>query len=218
MIAQPVRVMIVDDDPWTTTALAHTLDPDPEISVVGIAHSGDRALELAPRVAPQLVLMDITMPPGMSGIEAIAQLRLLLPEVRVVVLTTLAPGPGIARALEAGALAVCSKGAPPGELRACITRLARGEDPRALRRLAQDIVISGDPLPGAPAVAPRLARRELEVLTLVCEGRGYEEIAHRLGISVWTARSHTKNLRDKLVADNLAQLVVRALQFRFYAP
>lgn len=218
MSPDSVTVLIVDDDPWTTKALAQSLASDPEIRVIGIAHSGDEALELAARVAPRVVLMDINMPPGISGIETTEKLLERAPDTRVIVLTTMSPGPGIARALEAGALASISKGAPPNAVRESIKNLAHGEDPHALRRLAQDIVISGDALPDAPAAAPRLGQREQEVLTLICEGLGYEEIASTLQVSVWTARTHAKNLRDKLLAENLAQLVVRALQYRFYTP
>ncbi|WP_235604829.1 response regulator transcription factor [Enteractinococcus helveticum] len=210
-----ICVLIVDDDSWTTRAITLALDEAPEIGSLRTAHSGEQAIAEYIASRPDVTLMDLNMPPGMSGITAIEQIRLHDPTAHIVVLTTVSPGPGIARALEAGAIAVLRKTASENNLRSVVLAAARGEEPKLLKHLAQDIIISNDELPEAPAVAPRLTPAEREILLLIADGLGYENIAQSQGISVWTARTHVKRLREKLYADNLAQLVVRALQYRF---
>ncbi len=212
---RPLRVLVVDDDPWTTRAVAHALAGDPGMRPLEPAHSGEAAVAAYREFRPDVVLMDLSMPPGMSGVEATAQILREDPEACVVVLTTVSPGPGVARALEAGALCVLQKTAPPETLREAVRLAAEGGNPTLLKRLASDIAIAGDTLPDAPIVAPALTPAEYAILLLVCEGRSYEEIAETQGITVWTAKSHVKRLREKLAAENLAQLVVRALQFRY---
>lgn len=210
-----ISVLVVDDDRWTTRAISHVLDADPGFATIESVHGGGEAVAAYQRHRPDVVLMDLNMPPGMSGIEATAAIRDLDPSARVVVLTTVAPGPGIARALEAGAVAVVNKTASDQTLRRVVRTAAASDDPTLLKRLASDILVSGDLLPEAPITTPRLTPAEYRILMLVCRGYGYAEIAAEQYVSEWTAKSHVKRLREKLAAENLAQLVVRALQFKF---
>ena len=211
----PTTVLVVDDDRWTTQAIALALGSDARVQVVDTVHSGTEAVSAYRATPADVVLMDLNMPPGMSGIEATQQILQYDPQARVLILTTVSPGPGIARALEVGAIAAVQKTASEHTLRDAVRIAARGDDPSLLKRLAADISVSGDVLPETPATPPRLTESELAILRLICEGLSYEEIAEARGITVWTARSYAKTLREKLYATNLAQLVVRALQFRF---
>ena len=154
----------------------------------------------------------------MNGVDATAAIMDLDPDARIVLLTTVSPGPGIARGLEAGAQAVLNKTAGERELVSIVRADSAGESPELLRGLAENIVISGDHLPDAPEAAPQLTAREMELLTLLCQGHGYEEIAAAQSVAMSTVKSHARNLRIKLGARNLAQLVVRALQFKFFSP
>lgn len=217
-IRESLSVLVIDDDEWTTRAIALSLGSDSRISSLRTAHSGAQGIAEYKTSRPDVTLMDLNMPPGMSGVTAIEQIRRHDPDACIVVLTTVSPGPGLARALEAGAIAVVRKTASDAELLSVVLASGAGEDPRLLKRLAQDIAISGDRLPDTPGIAPRLTLTEHAVLVLVSEGLGYEEIAQRHGITVWTAKSHVKRLREKLDAANLAQLVVRALQYRYISP
>lgn len=210
-----ISVLVVDDDAWTTRAITLTLGKVPEIASLRTTYSGEQAIAEYIDLRPDVTLMDLNMPPGMSGVTAIEQIRLHDPTAQIVVLTTVSPGPGIARALEAGAIAVVRKTASEDDLRSVVLAAARGEDPKLLKHLAQDIMISNDRLPEAPAIAPHLTPAEREILLLIADGLGYEDIASSQGISIWTARTHVKRLREKLYAENLAQLVVRALQYRY---
>lgn len=212
-----LAVLIVDDDRWTTRALSYALVTEADLEVLPPVHGGDVAVASVRDRRPDVVLMDINMPDGINGIEATRQIHQIDPEISVIILSTLSPGPGLARALEAGATAAINKSCSESTLRDVVRRAGRGEDPSMLKFLARDIVIAGDPLPDAPLVTPDLTERELEVLTLICRGFRYEEIAEAQGVTVWTAKTQAKHLREKLHAENLAQIVVRALQFRYYS-
>lgn len=212
-----LSVLIVDDDRWTTKALSYALITEADFHVLAPVHSGADAIECYQHHRPDVVLMDINMPDGMSGVDATRKIREFDASAIIIILSTVSPGPGLARALEAGATAAVNKNCSESTLRSTVRAAARGDDPRMLKFLARDIVIAGDRLPDAPLVSPELTEREVEVLTLICQGCGYKEIAEALGITVWTAKTQAKRLREKLQAENLAQLVVRALQFRFYS-
>ncbi|MFC0673114.1 response regulator [Brachybacterium hainanense] len=218
LVDTAISVLIVDDDRWTTRAVASALEDAGDIVVVGIEHSGEDAVGAFAQLRPDIVLMDVNMGAGMSGIEATAQIRALDRHARVLVLTTISPGPGIARTLEAGAMAVLNKTAPPEVLVDVIRTAAAGESPRLLRNLAADISLNGDIQPGSPARFPSLTDRELVTLRLICEGMEYVQIAGHLGVAESTVKTHARSLREKLDAQNLAQLVVRALQYRLYIP
>ncbi|WP_228281421.1 response regulator transcription factor [Brevibacterium pigmentatum] len=211
-------VLVIDDDSWTTRAVGAALTDAGSFRVLDPVHSGEEAIAAFAAQRPDLVLMDVNMPPGMNGVDATAAIMDLDPDARIVLLTTVSPGPGIARGLEAGALAVLNKMAGERELVSIVRAASAGESPELLRGLAEDIVISGDHLPDAPGEAPRLTAREMELLTLLCQGHGYEEIAAAQSVAMSTVKSHARNLRIKLGARNLAQLVVRALQFKFFSP
>ena len=211
-------VLVVDDDSWTTRAVGAALTDAGSFRVLDPVHSGEEAIAAFAAQRPDLVLMDVNMPPGMNGVDATAAIMDLDPDARIVLLTTVSPGPGIARGLEAGAHAVLNKTAGERELVSIVRAASAGESPELLRGLAENIVISGDHLPNAPEAAPQLTAREMELLTLLCQGHGYEEIAAAQSVAMSTVKSHARNLRIKLGARNLAQLVVRALQFKFFSP
>ncbi|MGO3833140.1 MAG: response regulator [Microbacteriaceae bacterium] len=207
-----LSILIVADDHWTTRGLQLAFR---EASSVAIAHSGEHAVTLHNELQPDITLMDINLGPGISGIETIYRIRETTPEARIVVLTTIAPGPGLGRALEAGAVAVVRKTTEEEALRSVVVSAVTSDDPRWLKTLAQDIVISGDRLPDAPVKNPELTRAELDTLLLVTQGFTYAEIAMQQHVSAWTVQTHVKHLREKLHASNLAQLVVRALQYHY---
>lgn len=207
-------MLIVDDDRWTTRAVAAALRESGSFDVLDPQHSGEAGVEAFARLRPSLVLMDVNMPPGMSGVDATKEIIALEPNATIVLLTTVSPGPGLARALEAGAMAAVNKSASDAELLAALD----GDSPVLLRSLAEDILISGDTVPDVPSQAPALTEMEHTVLIEVCEGRDYSEIAERHFITMHTVKSHARNLRIKLGAKNLAQVVVRAIQYKFYSP
>ncbi len=118
-----------------------------------------------------------------------------------------------APATRAGLLAT-----PPEALVAAVRLAAAGESPSLLKNLAADIAISGDLQPDSPARFPALTEREHATLQLICEGMDYQSIAARQHVAETTVKTHARSLRDKLGAQSLAQLVVRAVQYRLYSP
>lgn len=212
-LISPITVLIVDDDRWTTRALAAVLASEPGIRVLGAVHCGEDAVAAYRAEHTRVVLMDVNLGAGMTGVDATAAILREDPEARVVILTTTAAGPGLARALQAGALAALRKEASEADLIAMVRAAAQGDAPSLVRGLADDLLMSGGVQDAAPA--PALTPSEYRILRLLCTGRSYGEIIEQLHISENTLETHTRHLREKLGAKNLAQLVVRALEYRF---
>jgi len=209
------RVAIIDDDAWAVRGIASALEDATGFDVVAEEYNGSNGVKAVLEHHPDVVLMDVNMPGGTNGIAATAQIRQMCPTARVIVLTTLSPGPGLARALEAGAIGVVTKSDPPDVLVAAIRQVMDDDEPGALKNLAETIFISGDPMPDSPAVPPRLTSAEQSILEYIARGMSYADIAEELTISPATVRTHAQRLREKLNAHSLSQLVYRGLQMRF---
>lgn len=208
-----LKLLLVDDDHYTLRALRAFLGDLPDTTIAGTASDGATAVEEYERLRPDLTLMDLNMP-VMTGVAATQRIRKLDPEARILVLTTVAPGPGLAHALHAGALAAIRKTAPPEVLGQAI-RSVLDDDPSALfMDLPGDLIISGG-LTALSGPIPQLAPAELRVLTLICRGRGRAEAAEELFISPNTVKTHTARLLQKFEVSTQAQLVVRALEYGF---
>ncbi|QHC69821.1 response regulator transcription factor [Rathayibacter sp. VKM Ac-2801] len=177
-----IGVLIVDDHPLVRAGLAGLVGAAEGLRVLGQASSGEEALALAPGLAPDVVLMDLSMP-GMDGIEATARLREVLPTTRVVVLTSFDDRARVLAALRAGAQGYQLKDADPESVLAAIRSAAAGDaplDPRAARAL----------LPGAGPGGLGLSVREEQVLRLIASGFTNRRIAHELGIAERTVKVH----------------------------
>lgn len=211
----PISVLIVDDDPWVTRGLASAFIAVSEVHVRGVAHSGEEALAMYRQEPTDVVLMDINMGSGMTGVEATVAILRHDPSARILILTTISPGPGLARALDAGAIAALNKTASIGTLASSVHAAAGGGSPALLKGLVSDLILNGDIELRDSTISPRITPAEHHVLREICDGRGYSEIAERLGISVATVETHAKRLRQKLNATGLGQLVVRAIEYRF---
>lgn len=194
-----MRILLVDDHPITRDALAALLGQH-GFSVVGEASDGAEAIELARRHRPELVLLDLSMP-GMDGLEALPRLRAAAPETEVVVLTASGTEANLLAAIRGGAAGYLLKSEPPERIAEFLRGVARGEaalSGEVARRLLEQ-VREGGAGGGVPdAIAASLSARELEVLLLLDEHLGTDEIAGRLYISEHTVRSHVKSLLRKL--------------------
>ena len=193
------RILIVDDHPLTRDALATLLGQN-GFDVVGQAGDGNEAIESARRLQPDLVLLDLSMP-DLDGLGALPRLRDAAPECEVVMLTASGTEDNLLAAIRGGAAGYLLKTEPPERIVEFLNGVAEGEAALsgAIARRLLEQVREGAAHAGVPdAIAEALSARELEVLLLLDEHLGTDEIAKRLFISEHTVRSHVKSLLRKL--------------------
>jgi DNA-binding NarL/FixJ family response regulator len=196
----PVRVLLADDHPLTREALAGLLEAN-GFDVVAQASDGEEAIQRAAALEPELVVLDLTMP-GMDGLTALPLLREAAPGSSVVVLTAAEDDANLLTAIRLGAAGYLLKSEPPERIVAFLRGVAHGEaalSGAVARRLLDQVREGGLQHGVVPqSFADLLSARELEVLLLLDQHLGTEEIAQRLFISEHTVRSHVKNLLAKL--------------------
>ena len=210
------RVLVVDDQALLRTAFSSLIDAEDDLEVVGQAADGREAVEIAARLRPDVVVMDVRMP-VMDGIEATRQVTAGqgagVP--RVLILTTFDLDEYVFEALRAGASGFALKSRPLEELLTAIRTVAAGEAllaPSVTRRL---IAHFADRAPAPPRAAPSLAElteREREVLALVARGLSNAELAATLHVSLPTAKTHVSRILTKLGARDRTQLVILAYE------
>lgn len=213
-MSEPIRVVLVDDDPMVRTGLNLILGGDPAIAVVAEAVDGEDALEVVARHRPDVVLMDIRMPrrDGLSATEAL----LARPEPpRILVLTTFDADEMVLKALRAGAAGFLLKDTPPARLVEAVRSVAAGQPMLSPSVTAQLIAAVAQPGSGADrsraAAESKLAaltERELQVAQAIGQGLSNQEIANRLYMSVATVKAHVGRLFTKLEADNRVQIAI----------
>jgi DNA-binding NarL/FixJ family response regulator len=190
---------LVDDHPLTRDALATLLEQH-GFNVVGQAGDGIEAIDVARRLLPDLVLLDLSMP-ELDGISALPRLREAAPDCEVVVLTASGTEENLLAAIRGGAAGYLLKTESPERIVEFLNGVADGEaalSGAVARRLLEQ-VRTGSVNEGVPdAIAAALSARELEVLLLLDDHLGTDEIAKRLFISEHTVRSHVKSLLRKL--------------------
>ncbi|HEY8792977.1 MAG TPA: response regulator transcription factor [Gaiellaceae bacterium] len=194
------RILLVDDHPLTRSALAGLLTQH-GFDVVGEASDGEEAIQTAARLAPDLILLDLSMP-GLDGLSALPRLRAAAPDCEVVVLTASGTEENLLGAIRGGAAGYLLKSEPPERIVDFLRGVARGEaalSGAVARRLLEQVREGGGRNSGVPdSIAATLSARELEVLLLLDDHLGTDEIAKRLFISEHTVRSHVKSLLRKL--------------------
>ena len=194
------RILIVDDHPLTRDALSGLLVQQ-GFEVVGTASDGTEAISAASRLQPELVLLDLSMP-GLTGLDALPRIREAAAGCEVVVLTASGTEENLLGAIRAGAAGYLLKSESPERIVEFLRGVARGEaalSGEIARRLLDRVREGGDRDSGVPEeIASALSARELEVLLLLDEHLGTDQIAKRLFISEHTVRSHVKSLLRKL--------------------
>jgi two-component system nitrate/nitrite response regulator NarL len=194
------RILIVDDHPLTRDALASLLEQH-GFSVVGQAPDGESAIEQAGTLAPDIILLDLSMP-GLDGLAALPRLRAAAPDCEVVVLTASGTEDNLLAAIRGGAAGYLLKSEPPERIVEFLHGVEQGEaalSGAVARRLLDQVRDGGGRQTGVPdSIAEALSAREVEVLLLLDEHLGTDEIAKRLFISEHTVRFHVKSLMHKL--------------------
>ena len=196
-------IIIADDHRIVTDGLTKIINENADTQVLGVASTLAELAELLPNLRPDVLLLDVALPDG-DGIDAIPQLRLLQPDLRIIVLTMFAEASVIHRALHNGANGYMFKSASADELLGAIIAVASGE--QFLCDEARHILCEEKETPAT------LTMREREILILVSEGCTMKEIADRLCLGFETVHSYMKILRHKLRCHNTATLVRTAIE------
>jgi len=203
-----LRVAIVEDDPRWRSNLERLLGETEGLECVGSYPSGEAAVADLPRRAPQVVLMDINLP-KMSGVECTRQLRALLPEVQIVMLTVYDDSDRIFQALQMGANGYLLKRASADEILQAIQDVHRGGAPMSAY-IARKVVQSFLQQPPPTRPDEVLSKRESEVLGYVSRGYSDKEVAEALGLTPATVRSYLKTIYGKLHVHSRTQAIAKA--------
>jgi DNA-binding NarL/FixJ family response regulator len=205
-----MRVLIVDDHPLFRDGLRGLLESVADMDVAGEAASGEEAIALAASLQPDVVLMDLNMPPP-DGIEATRRIVADSPRANILVVTMYEDDESVFAALRAGARGYVLKGANQAETLRAIRAVGNGEAIFGPGIASRVMRYFSTPQPAAAtSVFPELTERETELLRLIAQGRTNEEIAEQLVLSLKTVRNHVSNICGKLQVADRAQAVIRA--------
>ena len=210
----PIRLLLVDDHAVVRAGLKMLLSADPSMEIVGEAETGAQALQLVEELAPDVVLMDISMP-DMNGIEATRRIKQRFPDVAVLALTMHEDDQYFFEMLAAGASGYVPKRAAPNDLLAAIRAVWNGGVflfPSLARVLVSDYLQRAEQQGDAGRPFDVLTEREREVLALIAQGLSNQEVADQLVISVKTVGRHRENIMAKLNLHTRVELVRYAIE------
>jgi DNA-binding NarL/FixJ family response regulator len=214
-----ISVLLADDQQLIRTGLRLVLDAETDVQVVGEAVNGREAVDLARRLSPDIILMDIRMP-DMDGIAATAEIVKLNIATRIIMVTTFDPDEYLYEALIAGASGFLLKDTLGGDLVAAIRTVAGGDSvlsPRVTSQLIEQFS-KQNPVKGPTRSVDHLTDREREVLLLMGRGLSNGEIAETLFVSETTVKTHVSHVLSKLGLRDRVQAVVFAYENRLVIP
>jgi two-component system, NarL family, invasion response regulator UvrY len=203
-----IRVLLVDDHTVVRTGFRLLLETVGDVRVVAEADSGEAACACFDEIAPDVVVLDLSMP-GMGGLETLKRLRARNRDVRTLALSAHDDAMHARRALRQGALGFLSKRTAPETLLEAVRMVAAGQryiDPK----LAQEIALAE--VTGTPSPVDSLSEREFEVFLRLANGSAVPKIAAELNLSTSTVGTHLYNIKQKLHAGNQAELTLIALR------
>jgi len=215
-----IGVVVAEDQAMVRGGFCSILSMQPDIQVLGEASDGLEAIAVAKATTPDVVLMDVRMP-NLDGIEATRRLIHVLPDTRVLMLTTFDLSEYLYAAMKAGASGFLLKDAPPETLADAVRTIARGDAllaPELTRRLLDEFVRRPQPGSGVPPRLRAATEREREVLALLAHGLSNSEIAASLFLSEATVKTHVTHLLTKLRLRDRVQAVVLAYETGLVSP
>lgn len=202
-MAEHIRILVVDDHPAIRKGLVATLQPEPDMEIVGTADSSEQGVSLWSKTRPDITLMDLALSGRVTGLDAIRQIRKLSSGAKVIVFSALTGDEDVYQALQAGAVTFLTKETPDEELVQTIRDVHAGGrpiPPDIARKLADRITQSS------------LTAREIEVLQLVSRGLRNRDIGVALYISEETVQGHMKHILSKLGVNDRTRAAVVAAQ------
>ena len=206
--SEKIRVLIADDHAMVRMGLASLLGTEPDIGVVGEAEDGEDAVKKAVSLKPDVVIMDLVMP-KMDGAEATARIMNILPQTKIVLLTTYGSANGVASALAAGAAGAMMKNADFDELASAIRKVASGE--KAVSSEIERFIREDPPV-------TNLTKRQGEILAAVVRGLTNDDIAKQFSIQRSSVKDHLTAIFEKLGAANRAEAISIALRKHLLRP
>jgi DNA-binding NarL/FixJ family response regulator len=209
----PITVSIVEDNRGTRESLVELCNETENIRCVGTHATGESAIQGIPIEKPDVALVDINLP-GMSGIEFVAKLKVLMPSIQILMLTTYAETDLIFNSLRAGASGYLLKNRPTAELLQAVEQVQAGGAPMTMqiaRKLVEHFYQNGQN-GQPPSELGKLTKREAEILALLSKGFLYKEISDSLGISVTTVRTHLKHIYEKLHVQSRTEAAVKYMK------
>jgi DNA-binding NarL/FixJ family response regulator len=206
----PITVSIVEDNDKLRETLARVLNRADGFRCVSQYASAEDALKDLSQIRPDVVLMDINLP-GMNGVKCVQQLKKILPEIQVMMLTVYEDTENIFNALAAGANGYMLKRTPSAELLEAIREVHRGGSPMTMH-IARKVVQSFQSATAATSTTENLSEREQQVLDLLSRGLIYKEIADKLGISYETVHTYIRRIYEKLQVRTRTEAVAKFLR------
>src|SRR5262245_40710455 len=200
----PIKILLADDHAVVRQGLRMFLSLDEDLEVIGEAQNGQEAIDMARKLNPDVVLMDLLMPVK-DGITAIGEIRTEMPDVEVIALTSVLEDASVVGAVKAGAIGYLLKDTQSDELRRAIKAAAAGQvqlSPQAAARLMREV--------RAPDSPETLTERETDVLRLLAAGLANKEIALKLNIGEKTVKTHVSNILLKLNVRSRTQAALYA--------
>ncbi len=216
---QTIRVAVVDDEELFRRGLAMLLGTETDIQVVAEGAGGQAATDIAIQDTPDVMLLDVRMP-RLSGVDACVRIKDSAPDVKVIMLTASDEESDLYDAIKSGASGYLFKDSSMAEVARAVRLVAGGQSlisPMMAAKLLGEFKAMSD-VDRAPARAPRLTERELEVLNLVAHGLNNREIAERLFISENTVKNHVRNMLEKLQLHSRIEAVMYAIRQRLLDP
>ena len=197
---QAIRVMLVDDHEIVRAGFCRLLESADDISVICEASSGEEAYQKYQELNPDLVVMDLSMPPGAGGLEAIQRIRASDAQARILVLTVQECEPFPSRVMQAGAKGYLTKRCAPEELIEAV-RLVHSGSEYVADQIQQQIDSESD------SGLKQLTKRELQIFTLLASGQSAAQIAENMFISQKTVHAHRSNIMGKLGLDRTSDII-----------
>ena len=207
-----IRVMVADDHPIMRNGLGDALSREEDFEVVGQAADGVEAVSMAERIEPDVIVMDVMMP-GKDGVDACREIREMLPDTQVLMLTASSTEDAVVEAVAAGAAGYLQKHSGPGELAVAIRDVAQGRlsiPDRSIRRVFA--LIRGQRGLTAGRALEAITEREREILRLFASGKSYAQIAEARGNKASTIKNAIYRIQEKLGVESKQEVVVWAVR------
>jgi len=204
-----IKVLFVDDHEMVRIGVSAYLSAQPDIEVVGEADNGKTGVDLALKLRPDIILMDLVME-GMDGIEATKQIISQWPEAKIIIVTSFLDDEKVYPALEAGAASYMLKTSKAREIANAVRATYQGQsvlEPEVTGKMMMKMRQKQTHLPHE-----ELTSREMEILLLMAEGKSNQEIADELFIALKTVKTHVSNILSKLNVQDRTQAVIYAFK------